>query len=133
MRTLAALGLFLVVCVLWSAPPSDARTLGQRTLHKGSRGSDVVTLQRILVLKGYSVGPADGVFGRRTKVAVKRFQRRRALARDGRVGPATTRALARTWRGGAPTPFGPGPFGQPPAGGLLPPPPPPAPPPQPRP
>jgi rare lipoprotein A (peptidoglycan hydrolase) len=89
----------------------QARTLGQRTLEKGDRGDDVVTLQRILGMKGYSVGGADGVFGRRTKVMVKRFQHRRRLTADGRVGPATTRALARTWGVRTASYYGPGLYG----------------------
>ena len=80
-------------------------------LEKGDRGDDVVTLQRVLAMKGYSVGGADGVYGRRTKVTVKRFQRRRRLTADGRVGPATTRALARTWGVRTATYYGPGLYG----------------------
>ncbi len=90
---------------------AGASTLGQRVLKKGHRGDDVVTLQRVLSMKGYSVGGADGVFGRRTKVAVKRFQKRRRLKADGKVGPATTRALARTWGVRTATYYGPGLYG----------------------
>ena len=105
--------LLLSTClaVLALCPVAQAATLGERTLHKGNRGSDVVTLQRVLAMKGYSVGGADGIFGRRTKVAVKRFQRRRGLAADGRVGPLTTHALAYTWRIRTATLFGPGLYG----------------------
>jgi rare lipoprotein A len=100
-----------LVALLALAAPAQAGTLGQRTLERGDRGGDVVTLQRVLAMKGYSVGGADGIFGRRTKVAVKRFQRRRRLAADGRVGPATTRALARTWGIRTATYYGPGLYG----------------------
>jgi rare lipoprotein A (peptidoglycan hydrolase) len=79
-------------------------------LSKGDRGSDVLTLQRVLGMKGYSLS-ADGVFGRHTKRVVKRFQARRRLARDGVVGPITTAALARTWRQRTATYFGPGLYG----------------------
>jgi rare lipoprotein A (peptidoglycan hydrolase) len=102
---------FALLALLVLAVPANASTLGQRVLEKGDRGDDVVTLQRILGMKGYSVGGADGVFGRRTKVAVKRFQRRRHLKADGRVGPATTRALARTWGVRTATYYGPGLYG----------------------
>jgi peptidoglycan hydrolase-like protein with peptidoglycan-binding domain len=90
---------------------ASAATLGQRTLKKGSHGGDVVTLQRVLAMKGYRVGPADGIFGRMTKDAVKRFQRRRGLAVDGRVGPLTTHALAYSWEIRTATLFGPGLYG----------------------
>ena len=105
-RLTLALTILLVL-----APAADASTLGSRALKKGHRGDDVVTLQRILTMKGYNLGGADGVFGRRTKVAVKRFQRRRGLTADGIVGPATTRALARTWGTRTATYFGPGLYG----------------------
>jgi rare lipoprotein A (peptidoglycan hydrolase) len=93
------------------AAPASAATLGERVLHKGSRGPDVVTLQRVLGMKGYSVGPADGIFGRMTKLAVKSFQKRKHLAADGRVGPMTTHALAFSWDIRTATLYGPGLYG----------------------
>jgi len=105
--------------VLVHASGAEASTLGQRVLEKGDRGDDVVTLQRVLAMKGYRVGGADGVFGRRTKVAVKRFQRRRKLTADGRVGPATTRSLARTWGLRTATYYGPGLYGNRTACGFV--------------
>ena len=100
-----------VAALLAFAAPAHAWTLGERTLKKGSRGSDVITLQRVLSMKGYAVGPADGVFGRRTKRAVKRYQRRRRITADGIVGPMTTRALAFTWEVRSATLYGPGLYG----------------------
>ena len=100
-----------VAALLAFAAPAHAWTLGERTLKKGHRGSDVTTLQRVLSLKGYAVGAADGVFGRRTKRAVKRFQRRRRITADGIVGPTTTRALALTWEVRSATLYGPGLYG----------------------
>lgn len=102
----------LLVLLLFALPGvADASTLGQRVIKKGNRGDDVVTLQRVLAMKGYSVGGADGVFGRRTKVMVKRFQRRRGLKADGVVGPATVRALSRSWGVRTATYYGPGLYG----------------------
>jgi rare lipoprotein A (peptidoglycan hydrolase) len=95
--------------VLCSA--ASAAALGKRVVEKGDKGSDVEILQRVLTLKGYEVGGVDGVFGRRTKVAVKAFQKRRGLTKDGRVGPATTQALASTWKVNRATLFGPGLYG----------------------
>jgi peptidoglycan hydrolase-like protein with peptidoglycan-binding domain len=37
--------------------------------------------------------PADGVYGKRTRAAVRRFQRRHGLTVDGVAGPATLAAL----------------------------------------
>src|SRR5918992_1602625 len=58
-------------------------------LKKGDRGPQVAKVQRWLNQ------PDDGIFGRGTKAAVKRFQRRRGLTPDGVVGPATWAALGR--------------------------------------
>ena len=105
------LGLFLVFMAAATARAEWSHaTLGERTLGKGDRGSDVVTLQRVLRMKGYRIS-IDGIFGRGTKRTVKRFQRRRRLQADGRVGPLTTRALAATWTPRTATIFGPGLYG----------------------
>jgi lysozyme family protein len=61
-------------------------------LHKGSRGHNVAKVQRWL---GQT---PDGIFGRSTKAAVKRWQRRHGLHADGVVGPATWAALRRAHR-----------------------------------
>lgn len=101
-----------LACLFFScASPAFGYTLGERTLEKGKRGNDVVTLQRVLTMKGYSLGAADGVFGRMTKLAVKKFQKRARIAVDGRVGPGTTAALARTWKLRRATYYGPGLYG----------------------
>ena len=105
------LPLIALTIALMVAAPATAATLGQRTLKKGDHGGDVATLQRVLAMKGYSVGPADGVFGRITKRTVKRFQHRRGLAADGKVGPFTTHALAYSWSIRTATLFGPGLYG----------------------
>jgi rare lipoprotein A (peptidoglycan hydrolase) len=99
------------VALLAFAAPACAATLGERTLEKGDRGGDVVTLQRVLAMKGYPVGAADGVFGRMTKLAVKRFQKRKRLTADGAVGPLTTHALAYSWDIRTATLYGPGLYG----------------------
>jgi peptidoglycan hydrolase-like protein with peptidoglycan-binding domain len=105
---LISLTLIAFVALVASA---DAATLGQRTLGRGDRGGDVVVLQRVLSMKGYSLGSADGVFGNLTRRAVKRFQRRVGLKADGRVGPLTTAALARTWKVRTASYYGPGLWG----------------------
>src|SRR5215211_3820246 len=60
---------------------------------RGDRGPAVRRIQRRLASRGFSVS-TDGVFGRATERAVKRFQRRRGLDPDGVVGPIT-RAMLR--------------------------------------
>lgn len=56
-------------------------------LKKGSRGSDVVALQRALKIK------ADGIFGANTEKAVKDYQRTHGLVVDGIVGNQTWNSL----------------------------------------
>ena len=81
-------GALLAACVL--TPAGLAATADARpTLHHGDRGRSVKSLQHAL-----HIG-ADGVFGRGTVHAVKRFQRRHGLHADGVVGGATWRMVRR--------------------------------------
>src|SRR5215210_3573030 len=57
-------------------------------LRKGDRGPAVASVQRALGI------PADGIFGRQTRRAVRAFQARNGLEVDGVVGPITRGALA---------------------------------------
>jgi cell wall-associated NlpC family hydrolase len=79
-KRLAAIAAAATLCV---ATPATAAT----TLHVGSRGAAVRTLQERLGV------PADGIFGQRTARAVRRFQRARGLKVSGRVDRATRTAL----------------------------------------
>jgi hypothetical protein len=64
------------------------------TLRKGARGPSVKRLQAALGYIGFlAPGNRDGVFGKRTLAALKRFQRRYKLKADGIAGPATWRKL----------------------------------------
>ena len=56
-------------------------------LKVGSRGPAVARVQRALGIR------ADGVFGPKTKRAVRAFQKRHGLLADGVVGPRTRKAL----------------------------------------
>src|SRR3982750_1222317 len=58
------------------------------TLKYGMRGTAVKQLQRKL-----HVRPASGYFGRKTRAAVKRFQRRHHIKATGVPGPKTLRRL----------------------------------------
>jgi rare lipoprotein A (peptidoglycan hydrolase) len=98
------------IALFWVAP-ATAAVLGWRTVGKGDRGGDVTVLQRVLGMNGYHPGPVDGVFGRRTKRAVKHFQRHRHLTVDGRVGPVTTHALSFSWPVKTASYYGPGLWG----------------------
>jgi hypothetical protein len=57
------------------------------------RGDDVRELQRALKEQGYDPGQIDGIFGKKTERAVKRFQKASGLKADGIAGKRTFFAL----------------------------------------
>ena len=64
------------------------------TLKKGSTGSDVSELQKLLNSKGCDPEiETDGIFGQKTEDAVKQFQRRAGLLVDGLAGPKTMKMI----------------------------------------
>jgi len=63
-------------------------------LRRGSRGEDVLALQRDLATLGYALD-ADGAYGPGTAEAVRRFQSDHGLTADGIAGPLTLAAVAR--------------------------------------
>ncbi len=58
-------------------------------------GDDVMTLQQRLLDLGFKVGRVDGLFGHRTELGVREFQRNIGIPPDGTCGPATLKALGR--------------------------------------
>jgi peptidoglycan hydrolase-like protein with peptidoglycan-binding domain len=56
-------------------------------LERGDRGAAVAALQRALNGARYIAGPADGVFGTKTRYGVIAFEKAEGLARDGVVDP----------------------------------------------
>ena len=84
-----------------TAAPSALSTLPMAitsTLRPGSRGPQVLELQRRLSSLGYWLGTANGTFGPLTTQAVYALQGAAGLSRDGVVGPATRAALAKGTR-----------------------------------
>jgi len=73
----------------------DVPSADYPTLRRGSTGDAVKQLQMLLMLKGYDCGAtgADGVFGKNTEAAVRKFQWDNGLAVDGICGPKTYAAL----------------------------------------
>lgn len=59
----------------------------------GSRGSEVTKIQTNLKKWGYYNGDIDGIYGTKTRDAVKYFQRKNGLTVDGIAGPKTLAAL----------------------------------------
>jgi len=62
-------------------------------IQQGSRGDEVLAVQKKLQAKGFDPGPVDGIFGSKTTAAVRRFQEKHGLQVDGIVGPETGGAL----------------------------------------
>ena len=92
LRRLGAVLVLLLVALLPLAADAAA-------LKKGSRGDEVVTLQKKLKQWGYYDGAVDGVFGTATQKAVQFFQRKNGLTADGVVGTKTAAALGMTLSG----------------------------------
>jgi L,D-transpeptidase catalytic domain/Putative peptidoglycan binding domain len=82
----------IVVALATLALPATAHA----ALHYGSRGPLVAAVQkRLITLTFLDASSHTGVFGHRTEQAVMGFQGWAGLARDGVVGTATFRALAK--------------------------------------
>ena len=92
LRRLGSVLLMLLILLLPLA--ADAAVL-----KKGSKGDDVVTLQKKLKQWDYYDGAVDGIFGSGTQKAVEYFQRKNGLTADGIVGTKTAAALGMTLSG----------------------------------
>lgn len=91
--TLCLALVFAVNILVISAAQSGAQAV---TYKKGSTGSVVTQIQTKLRDWGYYTGTVDGVYGSKTEEAVKYFQKKNGLTVDGKVGPATQKALGIT-------------------------------------
>ena len=85
------LALALILALL-AAPQALAATK-YTTLEFGSRGSDVLQLQKALLELGFNPNGTDGKFGRGTETAVKAYQAARGLEVDGKAGTLTLTML----------------------------------------
>lgn len=66
----------------------------KKNLSMGSKGADVLALQKALRQMGYFTYPTDtGSYGVATRDAVKKFQKANGIAQVGNVGSATLKAL----------------------------------------
>lgn len=91
----------LVVCVAFCGlllfsdlfTPENAEAEAGTSYSSGSTGQAVKQIQKALKNKGYYTGSVDGIFGRQTTAAVKKFQKAVGLKVDGIVGPATLKKL----------------------------------------
>ena len=74
-------------------PPFFERSRLLKLKNPYMRGEDVRSLQTALNKLGYDPGQIDGVFGKKTERAVKRFQKENGLKVDGIAGKKTFEAL----------------------------------------
>lgn len=82
-RKFGVLALAMLFVALFALPAEASRS---------SRAS-TRDLQEKLVLLGYEPGPIDGLFGPKTREAIRSFQKDSELVVDGIVGPKTRAAL----------------------------------------
>lgn len=90
-RPWGILAIGLVISIALSGIAYGA--LGERLLGKGSKGPEVVELQKALTQLGYVVGTTDGKFGASTETSIRRFQKERGLRVDGLAGTQTIKEL----------------------------------------
>jgi uncharacterized protein YcbK (DUF882 family) len=89
MKKILALVLALVTLLTVTVVPASAAAV----LRYGSRGTEVKALQSALNAVADENLTVDGIFGKATQSAVKRFQRANGLTADGVVGRKTWNAL----------------------------------------
>jgi peptidoglycan hydrolase-like protein with peptidoglycan-binding domain len=76
-----------------TSQPNGDTQIRKPVLQRGSYGSDVVELQKLLLHWEIYFDALDGLFDKPVEVAVKAFQHRVFLKEDGIVGPLTWQAL----------------------------------------
>lgn len=86
----AGFGVWVYSSYITSQISEEAATI---LLKWGSKGAEVREVQTRLRNWGFYKGNIDGIYGWRTAVAVKAFQRKHGLNADGVVGNATAKAL----------------------------------------
>ena len=80
----------LLICVLFLTHTlCVAHAYENSTLYNGCRGEEVRELQQALIDLGYLGGTADGIFGKNTENAVRKFQKKNKLTVDGLAGSVT--------------------------------------------
>lgn len=89
---LAVTSLMITLAIAYKGLPV-AQAQNIPTVSLGSRGPNVTLLQQRLQQWGYYSGSLDGVFGRATDEAVRRFQARNGITVDGVVGRSTWSSL----------------------------------------
>ncbi len=71
-----------------------------KNIVKGDTAANIRVVQQRLSNLGYYTGKVDGIWGTRTRTAVKNFQKAKGLVADGIVGAKTEKALGITLSSG---------------------------------
>ncbi len=88
--TVFSTGILVTTVDVSTAAPVAAKM----TKKNAERVELVKAVQRALAKKGYKVGKIDGVMGRRTRLALKYYQRSEGLHSElGRIGPKTKKKM----------------------------------------
>ena len=98
LRILAIAFLVLTTCICVGTAIPNAGTETDTAayaaaLRQGSSGATVKKVQQKLKNWGYYSGSVDGIYGKNTRAAVIRFQKKNGLTADGIVGKKTLSAL----------------------------------------
>ena len=78
MAIIAVMILCMGLCITTIVPTPRVETAYAAVYQQGSTGSVVKTMQQKLKNWGYYTGSVDGIFGAKTREAVKYFQRKNA-------------------------------------------------------
>jgi hypothetical protein len=83
----ALIGFSMMICALWLSPVS------QVAYAQPYDNATVLKTQEELKALGYDPGPLDGIWGRKTKRALKKFQYERGLTVTGKIDRLTKESL----------------------------------------
>ena len=83
----------IIACTLVCMTTMVSSVSLAKTIDKGQRGHHVSKVQTMLKHQGFLHDSVDGIYGHNTEQAVRKFQKSKGLAVDGRVGPSTMNAL----------------------------------------
>ena len=91
--TVAVIALCIVFGVGMAIAPTNYQPAYAAVYQQGSSGATVKTIQTKLKNWGYYKGSVDGIYGSKTKEAVRYFQTKNKLKVDGIAGPQTLKAM----------------------------------------
>ena len=83
----------IIACTLVCMTTMVSSVSLAKTIDRGQRGHHVSKVQTMLKHQAFVHDSGDGIYGHNTEQAVRKFQKSKGLAVDGRVGPSTMNAL----------------------------------------